>query len=147
MSETLDKMESLIVRASAHVRPSAGLRRAQRFVPGVSEENVARLLLTLERGVRLTCTRTGRWFDPNGRPVEKNITATVAEAVRTGLVTYYRDRNGDHLIPARVHYDLDGLSACRFAGETLGAIRARLVDDLAFVDCLNCCDVVSTGKL
>lgn len=130
---------SLIVRAAAHVRPYS--RRSQRFVSGVTNGQVADLILFLEMGIRFYRTRTGRWFTPDRLALDANITATVAEAVRTGLVVSWQDRNGQHLKPAPVHLTgEDGKSACHFAGEDMGPMRARLVCEPEYVDCLECLD-------
>ena len=130
---------SLIVRAAAHVRRP--VRHSQRFAPGVTNLNVADLLLFLEMGIRFYRTRTGRWFTPDGLALDANITDTVAEAARTGLVVCWQDRNGHHIKPALVHLaGEDGRSACHFAGEDMGPMRARLVCEPEYVDCLECLD-------
>lgn len=142
MSETLTERDrTLVVRASAHVRPADELEPLQRFALGVSEEAVARLLLWLERGTVLHRTRLGRWYAPVGHPLGRHVSQVVMEAVRTGLVRHWVDREGDHLVPAKVHVaGEDGRSLCHFAGENLGPMRARLVtvSDLAIADCLDC---------
>lgn len=115
------------------------LTPSQRFHNGVTEEDVARLLFHLERGVRLYRNRLGRWLAPTGSPLGRYISVAVLEAIRTGLVRHYRDREGDHLIPAPVHLKgEDGYSLCHFIGEDMGPMRARIVTDLAIADC-SCC--------
>jgi hypothetical protein len=128
---------SLIVRAAAHVRPHS--RSAQRFAPGVTNAHVADLLLFLEMGIRFYRARTGRWFTTDCIALDANVSSAVDEAIRTGLVRHWEDRNGHHLAPARVHLEgSDGRSACHFAGEDMGPMRARLVSEPEYVDCLEC---------
>jgi hypothetical protein len=139
---------SRIARAGAHAAPESTLRAAQRFQDGVTELDVARVMHELERGLRLYLNRGGRWCAPRGSRVNGGggPSAIVKEMIRTGLVRHYKDREGDHLIPAKVHLDLgDRQSACHFIGEDLGPMRARLLADLALVDCLACADTVANG--
>jgi hypothetical protein len=136
---THETERSLIIRAGAHVHPVT--RRAQRFAFGVTNLNVADLILFLEMGIRFYRARTGRWFTPDWLALAANMNHTVAEAVRTGLVVCWQDRNGQHLKPAPVHLTgEDGKSACHFAGEDMGPMRARLVCEPEYVDCLECLD-------
>jgi hypothetical protein len=95
----------------------------------------------LESGVRLYRTPHGRWCAPKGTTLNGlgRLSAAVGEMIRTGLVRHWRDRNGDHLVPAKVHLLApDKRSACHFAGEDMGPMRSRLSEDMAIVDCLDC---------
>lgn len=137
------KEDILIARAGAHAQPGVTLRPDQRFTRGVTSLSVARVMYGLETGVQLYLTPTGRWFVP-GHSVAMNrlgfrLTEVVQEMIRTGLLRYWHDRNGHHLVAAKVHLLSDGgVSACHFAGEGVGAMRARLIADPALVDCLDC---------
>lgn len=138
--------EALIERAGTHAQPQDTLRPAQRFQHGVTELDVARVMHELERGVRLHRSRLGRWAAPAGSRLGNKASPAVQEMIRTGLVRHLIDREGDHLIPARVHLDLgDRQSACRFVGEDLGPMRARLTKDLGLFDCPACEDAVLHG--
>lgn len=131
--------DALITRSSAHVFPREALRAAQRLQGGVTELDVARVMHELERGVRLYLNRMNRWCAPAGSRLGNRTSPAVHEMIRTGLVRHWRDREGDHLIPAKVHLDLgDHQSACHFVGEDLGPMRARLSEDMTLVDCLDC---------
>jgi hypothetical protein len=139
-------VDALIERSSAHVFPREALRPAQRLQNGVTELDVARVMHELEKGVRLHMSRMGRWAGPRGSRLGSKCSPAVQEMIRTGLVRHYRDREGDHLIPAKVHLDLGNHeSACHFAGEGMGPMRARLSEQLELVDCLACCDAVAYG--
>ncbi len=139
--------EALIERAGTHAQPQDTLRPAQRFQHGVTELDVARVMHDLERGVRLHRSRLGRWFAPEGARMNNKTSPAVQEMIRTGLVRHWIDREGDHLIPARVHLDLgDRQSACHFVGEDLGPMRSRLTKDLDLADCLDCQQAVLEGS-
>jgi hypothetical protein len=152
------RTESLTIRAGAHARPPEGLRAAQRFQNGVTDLDVARALFGLEQGTRPYRNTMGRWFAPTGSPMSginapgrgRMLSSVVNEMIRTGLVRHYRNREGDHLLPAPVHYldRTDGTmhSACLFVGEDMGPMRARLVDRLDLVDCLACEAAIATGS-
>jgi hypothetical protein len=138
--------EALIQRAGTHAQPADTLRPAQRFQMGVTELDVARVMHELERGVRLHRSRLGRWAGPAGSRLGNKASPAIQEMIRTGLVRHLIDREGDHLIPARVHLDLgDRQSVCHFVGEDLGPMRARLTRALDLADCLDCADAVLNG--
>lgn len=149
------RTEALSVRSSAHAAAPGLLRAAQRFQHGVTDLDVARVMAGLEEGTRLYRNRAGSWLAPDGTPlaarVGRPLSTTVGEMIRTGLVRHYRTREGDHLLPAPVHYldRTDGLahSACLFTGEDMGPMRSRLTERLDLVDCLACELVVSTGTV
>jgi hypothetical protein len=146
-------------RAAAHTMDESVLRTAQRFQHGVTDLQVARVMYALERGTRPYRNRVGRWYAPTGSPISgmgANLSSIIGEMVRTGLVRHWKDREGDHLIPAPVHYrvrdtDYPGLiqahSACLFVGEDMGPMRSRLTDRLDLTDCLACESVVATGHV
>lgn len=139
--------KAIIERAGAHAYAWKDLRAAQRLQHGVTELDVARVMCGLEQGARLYLSRTNRWCAGRGSALHslERLSPTVHEMIRTGLVRHWRDREGDHLVPARVHFmGPDRKSACHFAGEDLGPMRARLSQDMAVVDCLEC-EAIQTG--
>ena len=127
------------------------LRPAQRFLEGVTSLEVARVMCELESGVRPYLSVTNRWCAPNGTKlhgINIRLSTIVGEMIRTGLVRHWRDREGDHLVPAKVHLTLNGLdSVCHFVGEDLGPMRSRLVSDATLADCLDCEHVIAHGRL
>jgi len=146
--------EAYAIRASAHSADPSVLRVAQRFQELVTDLDVARVILALERGANPVRNRADRWSMPSWNQLRGmssgRLSNAVREMIRTGLVRHYRDHDGDHLIPAPVHFrmihqDATQTSACLFVGEDLGPMRARLVDRLDLVDCLNCEAAISTG--
>jgi hypothetical protein len=148
MSDILSEADQrFATRAAAHSADPANLRAAQRFQHGVTDLQVARIMLALERGTILYRSRLGRWLAPTGSPIGPNLSPAVMEMIRTGLLRHWIDREGDHLIPAKVHLTLDGRnSLCLFAGEDLGPMRARLARELDLADCLECMDTVANGS-
>lgn len=148
----LDRADREIVRAAAHSAAPAVLRVAQRFQHGVDDLMVARVMRALETGAQPYRNATGRWRAPQGSGLfglSDRLTSAVNEMIRTGLLRHYVDREGDHLIPARVHarnLDDRNLSACLFTGEDLGPMRSRLTDDLAVVDCRDCEVAIARGQ-
>jgi hypothetical protein len=150
------------IRAAAHLREESTLRIAQRWHDrAVTDMATARVLLALEYyNVRPYRNMAGRWFAPTGSSLTglgPNLSTIINELIRTGLVRHWRDREGDHLIPAPVHYRATTTSpggavvtvhsACLFVGEDMGPMRARLVEQLDLTDCLACCQVVATGSV
>lgn len=151
--EELDRAEGEIIRAGAHAAAPAVLRPAQRFQNGVDDLMVARVMRALEDGVVPYLRPVqGTWCAPAGTPVSglrNKLSNTIKEMIRTGLVRHFRDREGDHLIPAKVHArnrDDRNLSACLFTGEDMGPMRSRLADDLRLVDCLDCEAAIAQGQ-
>lgn len=145
-------------RAAAHSTPTHQLRAAQRWQEGVSDTDAARVLLALEHHhVRPYRNGMGRWMAPGSTALAGmnwHLSVVIKEMVRTGLLREWRDREGDHLIPAPVHLlvredDTQGpaRSACLFAGEDMGPMRARLITRLDLVDCLACESSVANGTV
>lgn len=157
---TTEDASNWATRAAAHIRPVSALRVAQRWQDkACTDEATARVLLALEYyGTRPYRNMAGRWFPPTGSSLTglgRNLSTVINELIRTGLVRHWRDREGDHLIPAPVHLlqrTVQGAglivqhSACLFVGEDMGPMRARLVDRLDLVDCLACERAVATGS-
>lgn len=154
--------DNFAIRAAAHSAEPAVLRVAQRWHdPKVTDLAVARVFLALElNGTRPYRGATGRWYAPTGTALSALnpvLGSVISEMVRTGLVRHWRDRDGDHLIPAPVHYRVRVAldqpaqvlqhSACLFVGEDMGPMRARLVDRLDLVDCLACEQAIATGQV
>lgn len=142
---------ALMIRAAAHAT-SPVIRPAQRWRNKVTDLEVARVMYQLEAGLKLT-RGTHRWYAPEGHRLATGtrLTMIVDEMIRTGLVREYRYPQQE-LIPAPVHLQ-DGTgseahSACLFAGEDIGAMRARLVaaEYFTLVDCLGCEQAVATGR-
>lgn len=143
-----------ILRAGAHAAAETVLRPAQRFLYGVTDLDVTRVMHKLEQGTHLTLDGMGRWRASSGSAPERlgarTLSTVVQEMIRTGLVRHWRDREGDRLIPAKVHLrnsEHRTTSACLFTGENMGPMRSRLVDDLVLVDCLDCEQAVATGRI
>lgn len=143
--------QASIERAGAHAAAAAVLRAAQCFHHGVTDLDVARVMRAIEMGHRPYRNHIGRWFMPSGTPAQAinfRMSHVINEMVRTGLLRHYVDREGDHFLPAPVHYRNPqdrNLSACLFVGEDMGPMRARLVDRLDLVDCLACERAIATG--
>ena len=143
------KSQGLIIRAGAHSQNRDRLRMEQQFRIPVTNLAAARVMYSLETGVRLYLTQNGRWFAPDSDPMNRigfHLTDVVQEMIRTGLLRHWRDRNGHHLVAAKVHLlGPDKVSACHFVGEDLGAMRSRLVTEPTLVDCLDCVPAAVRG--
>jgi hypothetical protein len=155
---TTEAGQRFATRAAAHAAHESVLRVAQRWTDRtVTDAGVARVFLALEYyGTKPYRNTAGRWYAPTGSSLTglgSQLSAVIREMIRTGLVRHWRDREGDHLIPAPVHLraSLGGMyyvhSACLFVGEDMGPMRSRLVDDLDLVDCLACLEAVSMGAV
>lgn len=142
MTDTATLTAVLKARAEAHI--NQWVPGPARFVD-VTDRDVADLLLILEAGTVIYRSPNGNWFAPGARMAHR-LSRTVAEAVRTGLVTHLRHQAGPsvthHLVPAFVHLARtnDWRSRCGVPGEGMGPKRVRLVRDAALVDCLGCVD-------
>jgi hypothetical protein len=154
--DPIEVQDTWAIRATAHAAEWTVLRAAQRFQRSVSDFDAARVMLSLEQGIRSHRNRAGRWLVPAGTPMSGlatfKLSTVISEMIRTGLVRHYIDEDGDHLLPApvhlrHVHQDATQTSACLFVGEDLGPMRSRLVDRLDLVDCLACEAAVSTGTV
>lgn len=131
-------------RAAAHCAQKL-TRRGQHFQYGVSTLESTVVMLALEAGYpfhRGACAWRCAVRLPLTAP---RLLATIGELTRTGLIRDYRDpATGVHtLIPAHIHLAVHGASACRFVGEDLGPMRARLSEDVALVDCRDCLAAVA----
>lgn len=133
-----------ITRAAAHAAAPLILRPEQRFNPAINDLHVARVFLAIERGALIVRSRTGQWLvQRDGNLPAMALTGigsllsrVSSEMVRTGLAKDYRRI----LVPADTHlrsFDRT-LSVCRFTGEVMGPMRARLVDDVHLTDCPRC---------
>lgn len=149
MSEMKD---SFLVRAAAHSRAPVNLPHSARF-RNVTDEQVAGVFYLMEaEGQTFTYTRYDRWVadtSPVSRVLRKmDVDVVIREMIRTGLLRAWIDRDGQHLIPARVHFrDLNQshLTACRDSVEGMRSGRVRTVSDLTLVDCLECEAAVVRG--
>jgi len=154
MSERIPQ-ESFLIRAAAHARHAASLSRDKRFRNGITDDDVASVFLAMEAlDVRLSLSPTGRWVPPVGKAGNVlrgvNITETVREMARTGLVTILPRYGVVRARPARVHFrdPEDGyLTLCHDPVEGLSQGRVRTVNDLTLVDCLECELAVATGTI
>jgi hypothetical protein len=139
------RLEAFSTRAAAHA--TAAPKASQRWLAGVTDESVAVVLYAIEADhVEFYRDRTGRWHQPQGARYRSSmLSPTINEMIRTGLLRHVIERDVDYLVPALVHLFDHGQSACRFTGEDMGPMRARLVTDLALVDCLECEAAVARG--
>jgi hypothetical protein len=123
-------------RAAAH--SVAG----ESFRDGVTDLDVARVLLAIERGAQIVAGGPSRWFCETGNPLNRtSLARTVDEMIRTGLARASsapvgRDYYSVTLIPAPVHLRSrrDALRA-RCGNSSL---RLRRVDHLELIDCGTC---------
>jgi hypothetical protein len=149
MTDLEERTNRFMIRATAHAL--AEPRSAQRWQNRVTDLDVAGVLFAIEaEGIQPNRIKSGRWVSGRNLIVTTHDLSTViSEMIRTGLLRHLMDRGPagteHHLIPARVHLKDGQWSACRFTGEDLGPMRARLVDDLALVDCLECEQAVARG--
>lgn len=129
---------ALIERAGCHAAPDHLLHPDARWGRGTDDLRVARVMLALERGARFTQAPNGRWYATPGDPLNgAGVSGTIIEMIRTGLVVHHRS---GALVPAKVHLNAGGRSACGEPGEGMGPKRIRLHADPLLVDCLACLD-------
>lgn len=123
----------LIERAGAH----SGF--GPLFRGGITDLDVARVLLHLERG-RWIVQGGSRWLAEKGSPAaaKGNLAKVVDEMIRTGLATALSDRTGAYsfkvvLTPALVHLRSRLSPSCGAE-----ALRHRIVDHPSLADCPTC---------
>lgn len=144
---TVGAIQDFQTRAAAHA--DATPRPDQEWQNLVTDLEVARVMYAIEADhieFYRSSTRTTRWLAPAGlRGYGLRINMIIPEMIRTGLLRHVIEYGVDYLVPALVHLRDGRQSACRFTGEDLGPMRARLVDDLSLVDCLECEATVVRG--
>lgn len=114
------------------------------FLDGVTDLDVARVLLSMERG-RSILQGGSRWLVEQGSPLtglRGNLVKVVDEMIRTGLARGVSDRTGAYsfkvvLTAAPVHLRsrTDRLSPLC---EVAGPLRFRIVDHRDLADCPTC---------
>lgn len=137
---------ALAARAAAHADETSEWQN------GVTDLDVARLILALERGTLIHPTASmTQWAAPAGSPLRaphRPLNATVNEAIRVGLALTVTERLGPsrtltRLAAAPVHARNPRrplLPAC----QDLPSPRYwRLLDDLTLVDCQACIDRIN----
>lgn len=136
-----------VIRAGAHSTEPQKLMPEARFRDGVTDLDMARLLLALERGIPIVM-KGYRWTAPAHSPLLAKLASTVSEGIRLGLVHQAAVPTGPHTVVQRavaapVHlrsaHDPDR-PACP---QPRGLKRYRLmnVEDLRYVDCSVCRDL------
>jgi hypothetical protein len=138
----------LVVRAGAHAAPDYELPASAQFRDGVSDLDVARLILRIERGAAVVAGSSGRsWHTvPRGFRMPP-LTRVVNEALRVRLVRLDAVRTGPHTVRqqlacAPVHvrdFTRTGRrrTACA-AWLSEPFVRYRTVDDPGLADCIAC---------
>lgn len=137
----------LVDRAAAHAMAEYVLPAAARFQRNVTDLDVARLILALERGTVIVPSATGRsWHTvPRGDRMPP-LTRVIEEAMRVGLVHPDTVKIGDiartQLVAAPVHLRVQidrnrRGTACR-ASQDIPFGRFRTLDNRDLVDCSAC---------
>ena len=134
------RQANFIDRAVSHC--TAVPRPAQAWQHAVTDRDVTAVMYAVEAlAVDIQLNANHQWV---GFRIGTGVRLhwVVSEMVRTGLLRHTHvpgPASRSALVPALVHLKgTNGWSACRFIGEHLGPMRARLVRDLALVDCLDC---------
>lgn len=133
----------LVIRAGAAAATPATLAEPARFGGGVSDVDIARLLLVLDRGTRIILGGTLEWTYETGRsPFHGRLTLVAREAIRTGLAHAREDRLLADPVHARsAHHPM--APACGAPGQ----LRYRLLggEFIRLVDCDTCLDTPISG--
>ena len=146
-----------VIRAGCHATAEVMLDRDAQLREGVTDLDVARVLLALEGGALIIPgpRNSTRWMAPHGSPLRamdgtyerRSLNRVVGEMIRLGLAYVATQRTGPSsfrrfLAPALVHARGGrGRPAC--GGPTTTIKRFRLVDELTLVDCQACVDALS----
>lgn len=139
----------LAARAAAHADEE------HVYSDGVTDLDIARLILALERGALIHPTASmTQWAAPAGSPLrapKRPLNATVNEAIRVGLCRVATEPTGPsavrvRLAPAPVHARSEVrplMPACQVFSLPQPDRYWRLLDDLTLVDCQGCIDRIS----
>lgn len=137
-------IQSLIVRAGAHAAEPACLAEEAKLRDGVTDLDMARLLLALERGTEVVYSGY-RWSCPGHSPIGRGLSATVSEGIRVGLVFQAAELTGpqtyvQRAVAAPVHLRSDTDPDRPACPQPIGYKRYRLMNraDLRYVDCSAC---------
>jgi hypothetical protein len=130
----------MVERAAAHCSPN--LPEALQFVRSVGDLDVARVLLSMERGTEIVQGGPKRWMAMDGSPLNRtSLSRTVDEMIRTGLARGVSERLSLNLVkvrlsaaPVHLQSTQDRLSpSCEVQG-----LRFRLADHPDLADCPAC---------
>lgn len=133
-----------IVRAGAHATNPEDLPPEARFRDGVTDLDMARLLLAVERGVPIVM-QGYRWTCPSHSPLRARLASTVSEGIRLGLLHQASVPTGPHTrvqtaVAAPVHLrsatDPDR-PACP-QPRSFKRYRLMSAADIRYVDCTAC---------
>lgn len=130
----------VVERAAAHCGPD--IPEPLQFVRAVSDLDVARVLLSMERGTEIVQGGPKRWMAMDGSPLNRtSLSRTVDEMIRTGLARGVSERLSLNLVkvtlsaaPVHLRSPQGRLSPlCEAPG-----LRFRLVDHPDLADCPAC---------
>lgn len=154
--------QDLIERAGSFAAADAVLNADAQMRGGVTDLDMARLLLALDSGAEIVMgKRTDTWVAPAGSPLKgfdgqfgrRSLSKVVNEAIRLGLAHVAVDRETPALVrtylaPALTHARSRFnrvMPACQHPTTTIKRYRLMDRDRLALVDCQACVDIVSHG--
>ena len=133
-----------ILRAGAHAAEPAKLHPAARFRDGVTDLDMARILLALDRGVPIVM-KGYRWTVPAHSPLLAKLASVMSEGIRLGLIHSAIEKTGPNThrqvaVAAPVHLrsaDNPDRPACP---RPKGIKRFRLMnaEGIRYVDCPAC---------
>lgn len=127
----------LVLRAGCHAATWRYLAPDARFRNRVSNLDVARLMLLLDRGVEVCRGGNVGWTIPTGSPLGGHLTRVAEEALRTGLAY------PDGLLKAAPVHARHATYSSRPACEERLALRHRILggQEIDLVDCEVCLDL------
>lgn len=140
-----ERDQGLIARAGAHAADPELLPEEARFQGSVTDLDVARLLLALDRGAAVWPHERGWRTEQRTALMFGRLSATVRECLRLGLVHTMREQTGpssfrEFLVPAITHLRHRADHRAPACPAPRSIKRYRLVDDRVLVDCQTCLD-------
>jgi len=141
--------DGLILRAGTHAVHEGLLEPVARLQGGVSDLDIARLVLYVERGGLVWPTDSRRTWKADGMPAMRrpSLTRVVNEGLRLGILRAITVKSGASTYrtllaaaPTHIRSKRGQMPAC--GRQDLHALRYRLLDSnhLAYVDCQACLD-------
>lgn len=144
--------QAIIERSVAHALPDELTPAAAAWGHGVTDLDIARLMMRIERGsIIVPSAVSAAWFALNEIERERHLTRIVHAAIRKGIAYSEVTRTGTHTVrtqllaaPVHLRAGLNGTVCPESREKPYG--RYRTLSDVTLVDCSDCILAASAIK-